>query len=62
MRKFWPNKSIIGLALPAIKLQLQLTSIGGDNPEMFLFHDSGIAAGDDRILVFGAEDALAHLA
>ena len=45
-----------------INLQPSWTTTGGDNPQMFLFHDSGVAAGDDRILVFGAEDALVHLA
>ena len=45
-----------------IDLQPPWTTTGGENPEMFLLHDSGIAAGDDRMLVFGTDDALVHLA
>ena len=46
----------------AINLVHPWTSTGGPNPRPFLIHDSGIAAGHNRIRVFAADEPLHHLA
>ena len=48
--------------IQTIHLAHPWTTTGGANPIPFKFYDSGAAAGPDRIIVFGADDNLQHLA
>ena len=56
------HRPIEPVDLASINLVDSWTTIGGANPQPFLIHDSGPAAGINRILVFAYDEPLRHLA
>ena len=49
-------------SIQSINLVHPWTTTGGAHPVLFLIHDSGAAAGANRIMVFATDEALTHLA